>query len=295
MLRPLLSCLILAVLALPLSLRAAERGSRVAAILAEEEAQQRQRRGLPGPESKTPYADPQAGPALQATPTYEEETEALREVQQRYKDLRREAAERKRALRRLSGAPTGWVASVHGNLMQSFVYGSTVGGLFMGADIEHALSPKSSLKLSWSGNVSAADSYSYYSYSYSTTPWHAGLQLRAYPLERGLLNGFFAGLGVHYAELLIRDEVSTSSGPPYYTYSYDYYHSYGHAFGVGPVVGYQWIIGRTIAISLEGDFRYHWVHDPSGYGSYYYSYNDGPRTSYNTTSLDFKGGVGWAF
>jgi hypothetical protein len=214
---------------------------------------------------------------------------ALKAEEQRYQDLKRQVRERKRQ-RRESGAPNGWLISTHVDLITSLSSRYVPSGSFMGLDIEKALGAHSGLKFSWAGSTVGSD----YNSSGPQTTWEAGLQLRAYPLDRGYLNGFFAGIGLHYAEVIYQGSYSTWD-PISFSYVPSAWHSYGHALGIGPVLGYQWIIGRAIAITLETSYRYHWVQDDLSNNNYSYYYGPSQGNTYNTNSLDFKSGVGWAF
>jgi len=219
---------------------------------------------------------------------------ALRAAEKRYLLLKRESRRKQQEARRNSGAPNGWLISTHIDLMSNLSNRYVPSGSFMGLDIEKALGQHSGLKLSWAGSTLGSEANNSYTGD-PVTVWEASLQLRGYPLNRGYLNGFFAGIGVHYGEILYRGS-SAYWDSSSFSYLYSYWHSYAHSLGIGPVIGYQWIIGRTIAITLETNYRYHWVQDDLGYYTYYYygspSTNGG---TYNTSTLDFKSGVGWAF
>jgi hypothetical protein len=153
--------------------------------------------------------------------------------------------------------------------------------------LERSLNERFSLKASYGWNGTDTRDR-------SATLWVANAELRNYPFEMGKLRGFFMGPVFQYMETRYAVESY------YYSWSgssYTYSHAITHAWGVGPVVGYQWVLGGTVILGLQNSYRYNWVEVPRDWARYNYYYGSSSSTggTYTASSWEFQATVGWAF
>jgi hypothetical protein len=205
-------------------------------------------------------------------------------------EMREALREKKRRLRRYSGAPNGWGVTMGVNLFSAFDYTSVLGsGIFPTLGLEKSLSDRFSLKGTYAWNGTDL-------HGSSGTLWTADLQIRNYPIDQGKLRGLFLGPSVQYVESIYYTTLYHYYGYPSYASYTEYFHDYSNAWGVGPVIGYQWVFGSTVLLNLENSYRYYWVNLPKAYTNYYSSsYYGGTQSQANSSAWDFKATVGWAF